>query len=295
LPIKRKDQGRYLPIKRKDQGRYLPIKRKDQGRYLPIKRKDQGRYLPPNHPKAFFLLTSMNYYTSHYFTLFSILQYALQKYNFCEKIPVNTLVNHSIAIGYTYLILFMAFLTRYFPWYADGLVTLGMHISNAYYTGDCLYIIIYDLNYWPFLFHHGVTLYLYNLVMKGVFEYSVLTSFLFYIEVSNSVLNVWNLAKKYYPDKARDLTYYAIMTYVPYRTVVTPYFIYRILTTMKNHDYFYQALVAFGALGIMSVWYSYLIVKKNGLKISFTFCAGILFFYELLPRIIHDETRKLKI
>lgn len=236
----------------------------------------------------------MKYYTSHYFTLFSILQYILQKYNLCEKIPVNTLVNHSIAIGYTYLILFMACLTRYLPWYADSIVMAGVHISNAYYTGDTLYIILYDLNEWPFLLHHGLTLYLYNLTMKGVFDYSILTSFLFYVEVSNSMLNIWNLAKKYYPDKALDFTYYAVTTYVPYRTVVIPYFIYRILSTIKNNDYFYQSLLAFGALGIMSVWYSYLIVKRNGFCLSFTLCAGVLFFYELLPRIIHDETRKLK-
>jgi hypothetical protein len=213
-----------------------------------------------------------------YFSLFTFLQFLLNKYHLPPTVPQTIL-----STLYTYTILAMALVTKYFPNQALTIIRTGIDISNAYYLGDMVSIVVYNWSNWPFLIHHSLALYLFHLGSLGIFNLYAMTNFLFYIEVSNAVLNLHLLSRYTQTSFKRLLT----ITYVPYRTIAVPYTAYRILQSATTPQPI--ATFAFSAIVIMSYVYSYVLIKRYGWYINFYLYTAVAFFYEYLPRVFYFD------
>lgn len=140
----------------------------------------------------------------------------------------------------------------YFPEHEDIIYTNCRAFCVSFFIFDALFIIIYDLSQWQYIPHHVVSILIGYYAPYFISDPQSLTNYMFYIELSNVFLAVWDLSRK---NKATlrhvydTLTPFFAITYVPIRMFYTPIVTYVLFKSLTA----YSGLVSVGLVFIMSM------------------------------------------
>lgn len=147
-----------------------------------------------------------------------------------------------------------------FVLYGDSntLLTHAMSFSVCYFVFDLLFILIKDRSQKMYIPHHIVSILLGIAVDNNLFDINIVCDYVFFIELSNYFLSIWDLSKNN-KNSMRHIyeltTPFFALTYIPLRTVFLSYTTYKMMLSTKDLHIFIWPLLLF-ILGI-SYWFSY--------------------------------------
>jgi hypothetical protein len=203
----------------------------------------------------------------------------VEKYKILEKIPKLEIAQHITSLVHTYVVVMGCILHNYNNVYNTRNIVIPFSI--AYFINDSIYIILLNRTQLYFIVHHFMALWMCYMQYIDKTNIKNMSMMFIYIEISNIFLIKWGLFRK---NKSNYLEYYnklkpyTIATYVPYRTLGLTYIILKEL--IESHDK-KSIIVPLLSLWLMSVYYSYKLLKINNYKLDFIKYIHIYIIIEL--------------
>jgi hypothetical protein len=135
-------------------------------------------------------------------------------------------------------IVFLRLCLAYFPQHEDIIHTHSRSFCVSFFVFDTLFIILKDWSQWPYLPHHIASILMGFFLSLFTENPYTLLDYIFYVELSNICLTVWELGKrnkKTMQNIYDFLTPFFTITYVPLRVLYLPYLTYRVYDSLNSY------------------------------------------------------------
>lgn len=206
-----------------------------------------------------------------FFYLLYIFTNNIVKKNIKSNIVSYDVVTQTI-IGtiHTYYIIIIGIAIQYMSdYYKEIFKNNVISFSISYFMHDMGFIFLKDRTQMMYIPHHILAIGLLYSLKKNYINFYLMTLYFFYLELSNAVLSLWDLSRKYkltLPYIYNNLTPYMVTAYVPIRCVVIP--VVSILNIINILQYRLILAPIYSILAIISLVYSYKLIKILKYKLN---------------------------
>lgn len=206
---------------------------------------------------------SLLLFMSMFFGLYHGLEKTFGRYLETPIVRAPIIAQTGICITHTYTIIIAGFFYNYLSnVLQESLHTYLTWFSIAYFSHDIGFVLIKDRSQWMFIFHHLFAISLLRCFQLGYINKYLMVLYFFYLELSNALLAIWDLVRKYKTindSYYNALTPYMITFFVPIRLGIIP--VLSALNIIYATHYQVALAIPYLALAVMSIVYSIKLIK----------------------------------
>jgi hypothetical protein len=190
-------------------------------------------------------------YIPLFFCLFQLVNFVASRPTLSKYIggcSSKICAQYAQGIVHVHGMLILRLLIAYLQTFKDTIFLHGRAFSISYFAFDTLFIVSHDWSQWMYIPHHIVAILIGYFTPFFSHDVERLMDYIFYIEMSNICLTLWDLSKR---NRKTMLTIYEVLTpffalsYVPLRLVHLTVATYRLFVSFHSYQWILGSCLAF--------------------------------------------------